>query len=162
MMTSRWPGLPIIAVTAQAGSAAREACEAAGMCAVILKPVEPDQLFAALRAHARPPAAKPSLDEFAAIFGSKPEKYRAVLELLAAEFSSHAATLTSALRDADVSAIRALRHRMHTALVQMKLHSLTKDLESLTAGGNLNPGTGLHQRCVGTLHSVSAFLARSV
>ncbi len=162
LMTPRWPGLPIIAVTAQAASAAREACEAAGMCAVVLKPVEPDHLFAALRTHARPPAAEPSLDEFAAIFGSKPEKYRAVLQSLATEFSNHAATLTITLRDADIPAIRALRHRMHTALVQMKLSALTKDLDSLTQGGNFNADATLHQRCLTALQSVSVFLVRSV
>ena len=157
----RWPGLPIIAVTAQAGSAAREACEAAGMCAVVLKPVEPDQLFAALHSHARPLTAEPSLDEFAAIFGSKPDKYRAVLESLATEFTSHAASLRTALRDADIPALRALRHRMHTALVQMKLHTLTKDLDALTESDVLNGDTALHQRCLSALQSASAFLARS-
>ena len=161
LITPRWPGIPIIAVTAQAGSAARETCEAAGMCSVVLKPVEPDQLFAVIRTHVRPPAARPSLDEFAAIFGHQPEKYRAVLESLASEFTSHAASLRIALRDADVPAIHALRHRMHTALVQMKLHSLTKELESLTGSGDLNRDDALHQRCFSAIQSVSTFLTRS-
>ena len=161
LIVSRWPGIPLIAVTAQAGSAAREACEAAGMCAVILKPVEPDQLFAALRTHAVSSVTEPSLEAFAAIFGHTPEKYRAVLSSLASEFTGHADSLRSALRDSDSTALRALRHRMHTALVQMKLHVLAKDLESLTTGGILNADKGLHQRCLSTLASVSAFLARS-
>ncbi len=162
LIVARWPGIPLIAVTAQAGSAARETCEAAGMCAVILKPVEADQLFAALRTHARfSPGTEPSLEAFATIFSHTPEKYRAVLESLASEFTAHAASLRTALHDADVAAIRALRHRMHTALVQMKLPVLSKDLESLTTGGVLNADTALHQRCFSALASVSAFLSRS-
>jgi two-component system, sensor histidine kinase len=161
-MISLRPGLPIIAVTAQAGSAARHECEAAGMCAVILKPVEPDQLFAALQAHAVRPAAVPALDELAGIFGSKPEKFRAVLESLAAEFSTHGDALGAALRDNDASAVRALRHRMHTAVVQMKLDSLARDMDSLTSGdGRLNGDPDVRQRCLQAIREVSVSLARS-
>jgi CheY-like chemotaxis protein len=156
------PDLPIIAVTAQAGSAARLECEAAGMCAVVLKPVEPDQLFAALRLHTALRPEEPSLDELAAIFGGKPDKFRAILESLSTEFKSHAEALRQSLTDADAPAIRALRHKMHTALVQMKLSSLTKDLDSLTSGpGTINPDPSLHQRCLAGILSVSAFLSRS-
>jgi len=162
-IVARWPDVPIIAVTAQAGSAARQACEAAGMCAVVLKPVEPDQLFAALRTHVVSRATEPALDELAGIFGSKPEKFRAVLESLSAEFAAHADTLRTALRDGDVAAVRALRHRMHTALVQMKLETLTRDMEALAAqNGGLSDDTALHQRCVTAVQEVSAFLERKV
>jgi CheY-like chemotaxis protein len=156
------PELPIVAVTAQAGSAARLECEAAGMCAVVLKPVEPDQLFAVLRLHAVHRTVEPSLDEFAAIFGSKPDKFRAVIESLSTEFQSHAEALRKALAETDATAIRALRHRMHTALVQMKLAALSHDLEALTpASGGVSDDAPLHCRCLAAIQSVSEFLRRS-
>ncbi len=156
------PELPIIAVTAQAGSAARLECEAAGMCAVVLKPVEPDQLFAVLRLHAARRTEEPSLDEFAAIFGSKPDKFRAVLESLSVEFQSHADALRKALAETDASAIRALRHKMHTALVQMKLTTLSRDLEALTPDSDrVSDDVLLHRRCLTAIQSVSEFLHRS-
>jgi signal transduction histidine kinase/DNA-binding response OmpR family regulator len=155
------PELPIIAVTAQAGSAARLECEAAGMGAVVLKPVEPDQLFAAIRQHTAQRREEPSLDEFAAIFGSKPDKFRAVLESLAGEFRNHAETLSRALGEGDTAAIRSLRHRMHTALVQMKLTTLTKDMEALAGPEGVNGDTALHQRCVAAIRAAGVFLERS-
>jgi hypothetical protein len=42
----------------------------------------------------------------------------------------------------------------------MKLQSLTRDLESLTTPtGEFNADSGLHQRCLKALQSVSRFLA---
>ena len=52
--------LPIIALTADATEATRNACADAGMDATIVKPVDPDTLLATLAAHLPDPAAHPA------------------------------------------------------------------------------------------------------
>lgn len=157
----RWPVVPIIAVTAQAGSVTRLECEAAGMKAVVLKPLEPDQLFAVLRTHTAGRDIEPSLEALADIFGSRSEKLGGVLQSLSVEFTRHADALRSAISDGDPAAIRSLRHRMHTAIVQMKLHALNSAMEGLiTEDGGVSPDAARHAGCLTAIQSVSAFLAR--
>lgn len=152
------PALPVIAVTAQAGSAVRVECEAAGMVAVVLKPVEPDQLFSAIRQSTAANFEVPSLEALESIFGNRPDKYRAVLASLGEEFSAHAEALSGAVRERDATALRALRHRMHTALVQLRLSRLGADLDALAASLE-NPPPGLVQRCLAGIADAARHLS---
>jgi hypothetical protein len=93
------------------------------------------------------------------IFGGRPEKFQAVLESLADEFAIHADTLRTSLRDQDAAAVRALRHRLHTAVVQLKLRRLATMLDSLlTAGDTIHPDQARHRECIEAITAVSRFL----
>ncbi|HEV2301787.1 MAG TPA: response regulator [Stellaceae bacterium] len=54
-----FPGLPILALTGESGAESERACREAGMDAVLLKPIEPERLVAAVEAAAAGQAAAP-------------------------------------------------------------------------------------------------------
>jgi CheY-like chemotaxis protein len=137
------PELPMLAVTAQVTGATRASCHESGMTALVPKPVQPAELFAALRAllpdTATPPphraasaeAALPGPAAWPHLFPGEPERRRRVLRALTTEFEQARGVLTEAVRARDTVRLRKLRHQLHTALSTLELDDMRKALESL-------------------------------
>ncbi len=129
------PELPILAVTAQCSVKAAEECRAVGIAAVVTKPVDPAKLLQAmLRAGAparSPDSSATALDD---IFRSDPVRHRRVLLAIAQEMREARDTLRSAFSTGDVEAMRATRHKLHSAIEQLGLGELRAALDSAITG----------------------------
>lgn len=148
--------VPILAVTAQAGAAVREACLAAGMSGFVLKPIEPGLLFDAISTSRQAAPEVPDLTGLMSLFGDKPQKLCAVLHSLAEEFSAHSQTLGQLHRSGDRPGLRALRHRMHSALMQLKLTRLARDLDALATD---EASDALCARCQAAMNAAGGVLS---
>ena len=148
------PGLPILAVTAQTDAETRAECLAAGMLAVVVKPVDPAALFPLL-AHCLSPAqegrVRPAL---AALFPGEPERIARVAAAMAEEFSAACGPVGSGPAEAR----RKVRHQLHSALHQLGLHALRTQLDRLAAG---EESAALVAECVAALGAVAAELRAS-
>jgi len=89
-----------------------------------------------------PPPQSPSLpdaaagtpqpaDALAALFPGEPERVQRLLATLAREFNQHVADFADASKRADVTALRALRHKLHSALIQLHLDDLRTALDAV-------------------------------
>jgi two-component system, sensor histidine kinase and response regulator len=155
------PNLRLLAVTAQVSADTRDDCLAHGMCGVVTKPFTPARLFAevsrslpathsdpaaavipvAMAAEDSPSAGDPrvgsgcaSPDPAAALhalFPGEPARVQRVLSTLAAEFTQHETDFAAAAAQADLTALRALRHKLHSALIQLHLDRLRQALDAL-------------------------------
>ena len=152
------PNLRLLAVTAQASAETRDDCLACGLSGVVTKPFTPAGLFAEIArwlpdeggtergqaeaartgdtfrpAASRPPSAGPiaPADALSALFPGEPERVRRLLATLAREFTQHTAEFASASGRADVAALRALRHKLHSALIQLHLDDLRLALDAV-------------------------------
>ena len=73
-------------------------------------------------------------DALHALFPGEPDRVRRLLATLALEFAQHEADFASAATaaaQADLTALRALRHKLHTALIQLHLEDLRLALDAL-------------------------------
>ena len=139
------PNLPLLAVTAQVDEATRQACHAAGMAAVVTKPVNPGRLLEALAGCLAPPGrlktplpektsgetAPPLLTDLVA---AEPERLRRVLLALAGEFQNAGVELTAAASEQNHDRLRRLRHKLHSALAGLQLTELDQTFTLLLAG----------------------------
>ena len=139
------PNLPLLAVTAQVDEATRQACHAAGMAAVVTKPVNPGRLLEALAGCLAPPGrlktplpektsgetAPPLLTD---LFAAEPERLRRVLLALAGEFQNAGVELTAAASEQNHDRLRRLRHKLHSALAGLQLTELDQTFTLLLAG----------------------------
>lgn len=145
------PDLPMLAITAQADEATRQACGEAGMAAVITKPVNPARLLEALAqimpAGSRTEAlvmpiampARPSTEQadsplLADLFAKEPERLHRVLGVLSGEFAAAARELTGAAATKDLIRVRRLRHKLHSAIAGLQLTDLDHTFTHLLAG----------------------------
>ena len=148
------PGLPILAVTAQTDAETRAECLAAGMIAVVVKPVEPAALFSALEkclSSARDHSVRAAL---VALFPGEPERVARVAAAMAAEFLAARAPVESG----GTEARRRVRHQLHSALHQLGLHALRTQLDRLAAG---EENAALIAECTAALSAVAAELRAS-
>lgn len=131
------PDLPMLAVTAQVTEATRAACLESGMSALVPKPVQPAELFAALRGQTfrtsptttdAPDLAWPNL------FPGEPQRRRRVLLALTDEFEKARAILAESVPARDTARLRRLRHQLHTALATLELAPLRDALDQLVEG----------------------------
>ena len=139
------PNLPLLAVTAQVDEATRQACHAAGMAAVVTKPVNPGRLLEALAGCLAPPGrlktplpektsgetAPPLLTD---LFAAEPERLRRVLLALAGEFQNAGVELNAAAAEQNHDRLRRLRHKLHSALAGLQLTELDQTFTLLLAG----------------------------
>ncbi|MDB6071080.1 MAG: sensor histidine kinase/response regulator, partial [Verrucomicrobiales bacterium] len=159
------PGLPLLAVTAQADEDTRTACLAAGMRDVVTKPIQPrrliDAISEALGAAPGPlpptekklprialpdpegtphPALSPASDPappaplLTEIFAHEPERLARVLKALAGEFSAAIPELAAAAESGDITRLRRLRHKLHSAIAGLRLTELDAAFQQLIAG----------------------------
>ena len=144
------PHLPIIAVTAQTDEQTRADCLAAGMLAVVLKPVEPAALFVTLEKcfAAAEPSARVAL---AALFPGEPERVARVAAAMAAEFLAACDSVASG----DIEALRKVRHQLHSAVHQLGFDELRIQLDRLVAG---EQDPELRNACVANLATIAADL----
>jgi signal transduction histidine kinase/CheY-like chemotaxis protein len=122
------PGVPVLAVTAQADAAAEARCRGAGVTATVHKPIDPADLYAKVaRALGRgaPPAAGRGHDAAAAggvadgvraVFPGSPGAAARFLETFAAELAAARGDIVRAAGQGDAVALRALRHRLLNGL----------------------------------------------
>ncbi|MFN0126033.1 MAG: ATP-binding protein [Verrucomicrobiales bacterium] len=151
------PDLRLLAVTAQVSAETTADCLAHGLCSVVTKPFVPATLFAEMarwlpeagtapiaalrpeepvsavrsaREHAVESPTSPTAALYT-LFPDEPERVQRLLTALAREFAQHEADFADASRRADRPALRALRHKLHSALVQLHLDDLRLALDAL-------------------------------
>ena len=145
------PGLPILAVTAQTDAETRAECLAAGMLAVVVKPVDPATLFALLEQCLSPMREGSVRAALAALFPGEPARVARVAAAMAVEFLAARTPVESG----GAEARRKVRHQLHSALHQLGLHALRTQLDRLAAG---EENAALVAECMGALSSVAAEL----
>jgi CheY-like chemotaxis protein len=109
--------VPIIAITADADEATRDACLAAGIDAVLAKPVVPEQLARAIAAHggdaAVLPAAEPQLNgRTRSDLGDDPERARQYRAMLLQDIDDELRSLQAALDRNDGDAAGRAAHTL--------------------------------------------------
>ena len=137
------PASRIVAVTAQVAAETRDECCAAGMSGVVAKPFTPEVLFREV-AHCLPdgPGAAPlKTDRLHATFAGDSARLQRVVEALAGEFEQYEDEVAGAVARGDGPALRRLRHKMHSALVQLELDGLRAALDALIEAPG-EPGRG--------------------
>jgi two-component system sensor histidine kinase TorS len=131
------PMLPLIAVTAQTAPAVVDECRAAGMTEVVSKPVDPAKLFAALaRVLEETPRAPVALStrRLEELFAAHPERLAPLLATMSRELDDARRDLGAAFERRDVAAMRAIRHKLHSAIAQLELKELDEVLTRIVAG----------------------------
>ena len=146
------PHLPIIAVTAQTDEQSRADCLAAGMIAVVVKPVDPAALFSTLeKCFATARFGGAAREALSALFRGEPERVARVADAMAAEFLAACGPVASG----DAEALRKVRHQLHSALLQLGLDDLRAQLDRLVAGEH---DPALTAVCVASLTRTAADL----
>ncbi len=118
-----------LAVTAQFSAETRAACQAAGMVGYLSKPLDAPVVFAEIERHVA--SGNRTTEALHSLFQDDPVRRQRVFAALAREFKNHQATLTKACATGDVTALRALRHQLHTAISQFQLAGLERSLAGL-------------------------------
>ena len=126
------PSLPLLAVTAQVTAETRADCLAGGFLAVIPKPVAPQMLFDALAKYlpSRMEANSPG-EIVSRLFPGERERQVRVLKALVEDFAQASQSIAAAAKTQDATAIKSIRHRLHSGLVQFQLKELTEALAHL-------------------------------
>jgi signal transduction histidine kinase/DNA-binding response OmpR family regulator len=146
------PHLPIIAVTAQTDEETRDACIAAGMMDVVVKPVEPARLFATLaKCFAGTHADSSMRAALSALFRGEPARVERVAQAMSVEFLAARAPV----ENGDIEARRRVRHQLHSAVHQLNLEELRLQLDRLAAGES---DADLIAACVASLTKIAADL----
>jgi len=179
------PAQRLLAVTAQTSAETRADCLAHGLPGVVSKPFTPASLFAEIarwlpepeaagpvnggppRARAAGRATGPPPDNrtsgtpagaLHALFPGEPERVQRLLATLAREFIQHEADFAAAAGQADLPALRALRHKLHSALIQLHLDQLRQALDSLL---DTPEDPGLRGQAAASLHAAAVSLQKA-
>jgi signal transduction histidine kinase/CheY-like chemotaxis protein len=109
--------VPIIAITADAGTTTREACLNAGINAILAKPVLPEQLARAIAAHCGGAMVSPLGSELLNPqarndLGSDPERARQYWELLLQDIEEELQSLQTALAEDDRNRLGRAAHSL--------------------------------------------------
>jgi two-component system, sensor histidine kinase len=125
-ITTTYPGLTLIAVTAQASAESQAACRAAGFSTVVTKPIATSDLFTALK-----DCLLPNLEELHDLFSNHPARLELLRSQMADEFLKH----RQSLLENPAQNLPKVRHTLVPAIAQLRLTALEKSLSS--APGNL-------------------------
>lgn len=160
-MRAAHPGLPIVAITAQAFADDRERCRKAGMNGFVVKPFDADTLASAiLSALGRPAtggAPQATVSEAAnvtsvqadadaaidwpamhAAFGAKTEAVAGLCQTFLRASADTPTQLRAAARDGDCARIAQLAHSAHGALVFVKAHTASAVAQRTVAAARRN------------------------
>jgi two-component system capsular synthesis sensor histidine kinase RcsC len=152
------PALPLIAVTAQTSTATLEECRAAGMVNVVSKPVEPGKLFEAIAQclRAGPEISTARLEK---TFVGNPRRLTRVLATIAEELRVHRRDLERAFAKNDDETIRAVRHKLHSAMEELDLRELRVVLDQLASDSS---DAEARARCLELFEETASMLAARV
>ncbi len=145
---SRFPHLPIVAVTAQTSPAALERSQSVGMVAHVSKPVEPNVFYPLLeRLFPEESSPAPILDpeKLESVFDRDPVKLQRIYHTLANEFRRHRSEIAAAIGTGDAEGFRRTVHKMRNAALQLGLEPLLNLLECIDPGCSL-PGSAEVER----------------
>jgi CheY-like chemotaxis protein/HPt (histidine-containing phosphotransfer) domain-containing protein len=160
---------PIVGLTAHALARDREQCLAAGMDDHLPKPVEPEQLFAAVAQHTSQKIELPELidtapaDLMKLLRGLKgdEELLRSIIAKFLETWPWRVAELHGALRDRDGEAVSTAAHALRgsvTLVGAVAAGERLEELENLGESGELSGAPGVMEELEGALARVTEFL----
>ena len=131
ILSSSYPQLPLVAVTAQASEATAKRCRGAGIREVVLKPYSAETLHAAIAAACQPEIAA----GLEALHPGDPARSRALAATMARELQAAARELRAIDPQEEWGAaahrIRQVRHKLTTAVATFQLTGLAAALDAL-------------------------------
>jgi CheY-like chemotaxis protein len=147
--------LPIIALTARARKEDRERCLTAGMDDFLAKPIQPDDLWAAMERAVGScrPAEPPGLDLLApqvllAACGGDDDALEEICHTFRSRLPGHLQAVQDALRDGDAPRLREAAHKLAGMLATFSTAAggVASDLEDCAAEGQLDEAQPLAAR----------------
>ena len=124
----RWPGLPIVAVTARSAARTDPNLREAGIGEVVIKPYSREEIFALIVRQ----TAIAATAEFEALHPGDPTRAAMLAEKIAVEMREAARKLASLKTHTDSEVVAAgiedIRHKLKTAMAQFQLDDLRRAL----------------------------------
>lgn len=131
--------LPIVAMTANALSGAREACIGAGMDDYLTKPVEPQRLDAVLNRWLMPAIDLPTLQNIREIMNGDEEAIRDLIRVFLDDASLGLEEMTVAIHNRDTAVLARVAHKIKSAgayLGALAIRQRCSDIESAANGAD--------------------------
>jgi len=153
--------VPIIAMTANALAGDRERCLAAGMDDYVAKPVQSDDLFAAVERWVTTGADESEHAAILARFDGDAELAGAVIQSFLEAWPGSLAELRAAEEHGDADAFRRVAHQVKGAAgyVSPAAHAAAARLEAMGRAGDLSGATAIRQALEAELARLAPVLA---
>ena len=131
-MNKHYSGIPIIAVTAMISGPSRERIFACGMNDIILKPVDPDELYRKIASYTNISIAvedskqreKTSFRKLEQAYDNDLERLKKPLGILKKEFQDYKISFVSAIQDKNIEKFRNYYHKIYPHIKTLQLTEL--------------------------------------